>query len=188
MTAEQRKIFEGKINKYFNSTTVASTTVKQVEEFNSKPMQLLSKSEIQSLSLEQILLLTPIQKAELSEEQISWFNQEQLATFKLESEQVENNKLVSMSFWILPILPLCLVGGLIGFIFKKIRTNFKSNNNLERNNANKSQELININNEEEILIMDNIELQSVCDENIESLNNEVDKWKQINSIDLSDSH
>ncbi|WP_174481266.1 hypothetical protein [Spiroplasma endosymbiont of Danaus chrysippus] len=34
--------------------------------------------------------------------------------------------------------------------------------------------------------MDNIELQSVCDENIESLNNEVDKWKQINSIDLSD--
>ncbi|BDT02931.1 hypothetical protein [Spiroplasma ixodetis] len=36
--------------------------------------------------------------------------------------------------------------------------------------------------------MDNIELQSVCDENIESLNNEVDKWKQINSIDLSDSH
>ncbi|WP_342218706.1 hypothetical protein [Spiroplasma endosymbiont of Amphimallon solstitiale] len=151
-------------------------------------MQLLSKSEIQSLSLEQILLLTPIQKAELSEEQISWFNQEQLATFKLESEQVENNKLVSMSFWILPIFPLCLVGGLIGFIFKKIRTNFKSNNNLERNNANKSQELININNEEEILIMDNIELQSVCDENVENLNNEVDKWKQINSIDLSYSH
>ncbi|WDA54821.1 MAG: hypothetical protein PPFGHCPK_01291 [Spiroplasma endosymbiont of Drosophila atripex] len=149
-------------------------------------MQLLSKSEIQSLSLEQILLLTPIQKAELSEEQISWFNQEQLATFKLESEQVENNKLVSMSFWILPIFSLCLVGGLIGFIFKKIRTNFKSNNNLERNNANKSQELININNEEEILIMDNIELQSVCDENVENLNNEVDKWKQINSIDLSD--
>lgn len=35
--------------------------------------------------------------------------------------------------------------------------------------------------------MDNIELQSVCDENIESLNNQVDKWKQINLIDLSDS-
>ncbi|MBP1526751.1 hypothetical protein [Spiroplasma endosymbiont of Dactylopius coccus] len=151
-------------------------------------MQLLSKSEIQSLSLDQILLLTPIQKAELSEEQISWFNQEQLSTFKLESEQIENNKLVSMSFWILPIFSLCLVGGLIGFIFKKIRTNFKSNNNLERNNANKSQELININNEEEILIMDNIELQSVCDENVENLNNEVDKWKQINAIDLSDYH
>ncbi|WP_400254915.1 hypothetical protein [Spiroplasma endosymbiont of Cleonymus obscurus] len=54
-----------------------------------------------------------------------------MATFKLESEQVENNKLVSMSFWILPIFSLCLVGGLIGFILKKIRTNFKSNNNLE---------------------------------------------------------
>ncbi|WP_400254916.1 hypothetical protein [Spiroplasma endosymbiont of Cleonymus obscurus] len=36
--------------------------------------------------------------------------------------------------------------------------------------------------------MDNIELQSVCDENVENLNNEVDKWKQINSIDLSYSH
>ncbi|WP_338988277.1 hypothetical protein [Spiroplasma endosymbiont of Dasysyrphus albostriatus] len=36
--------------------------------------------------------------------------------------------------------------------------------------------------------MDNIELQSVCDENVENLNNEVDKWKQINAIDLSDYH
>lgn len=109
-----------------------------------------------------------------------------MATFRLKSEPVENNKLVSKSFWILPIFPLCLVGGLIGFIFKKIRTNFKSNNNLEGNDVDKSQDLININNEKEILIMDDIELQSLCDENIESLNNQVDKWKQINSIHLPD--